>query len=103
MMLLGCLVANLCAIAVVSYLLMETFQRGENEIWKTMQQFGWFFDPLAVFLMIGATFLYEKPIRIFLNLQKKKQSISQKIAFLARKRVLNTFFTILSTRTVDNV
>jgi sigma-B regulation protein RsbU (phosphoserine phosphatase) len=89
-------IANSFGLVVVIFLTYRSTYLGSEEALRLAHRIGWFFEPFWIILMFGIIFLYERPIRYFLNASIRREPIPQKNESKARQRLLNEpFFLII--------
>jgi len=91
-------IANSFGLVVVIFLTYRSTYLGSEEALRLAHRIGWFFEPFWIILMFVIIFLYERPIRYFLNASIRREPIPQKNESKARQRLLNEpFFLITDT------
>jgi sigma-B regulation protein RsbU (phosphoserine phosphatase) len=88
-------IANFFGLVVVIFLTYRSSYLGSEEAFRLAHRIGWFFEPLWIILMFGIIFLYERPIRYFLNASMRREPIPRKNESRARQRLLNEPFFLI--------
>ncbi len=90
--------ANFCGVTLTKLMLFKTEgvipeQFINNPVFNFVDTI---FAPVAFTFVVMMTFLYEKPIRAYLDAKFNNQSISASLERIARQRLLNEPFVLMS-------
>ena len=88
-MLVGNLISNFIGVGLVTFLLSRPASGLSPEAWEYLGRLGWIFDPVAFIFVIFLIWLYERPIRRFMNLQFSHMPSTPELERRARQKMLN--------------
>ena len=92
--------ANAIGVCVVIFITYRPISEQFVDAFRLIYRMGWFFEPLFGVLMFVLTFLYERPVRRYLDNQRNGLQLSEELTLIARKRLLNEPFFLIAVNLV---
>jgi sigma-B regulation protein RsbU (phosphoserine phosphatase) len=89
-------ISNLIGVIIVYFLLRRLYYPLEESILRASDHVNMVFTPGAFLLCAFLTLLYERPIRAYLDLQYKGESIPAELVLNARRKLLNEPFFLIT-------
>jgi sigma-B regulation protein RsbU (phosphoserine phosphatase) len=95
-LLLANFVSNLVGVILVFFLIRRLYHPLEGSVLEVSNHVNTVFTPGAFLLIAFLTLLYERPIRRYLDLQYKNESIPAELRINARRKLLNEPFFLIA-------
>ena len=88
-------ISNAIGVLVISFLSLTSDTTNSPDLMQLSQRTSAVFLPFSFLLPMVATLIYERPIRLYLNMLPDRRSLSEPIVLRARKRLLNEPFFLI--------